>query len=74
MQNQVVPPPAPSCHSKVELRISCTNLLDKDIMSKSDPLCVLFIQQDGRFYEVWQLASYVMKLSYIIIFSKNQVQ
>jgi len=53
MQNQVLPPPARSCHSKVELHISCTNLLDKDVMSKSDPLCVLYIEQGERFYEVW---------------------
>ncbi|XP_042365494.1 copine-1 isoform X2 [Plectropomus leopardus] len=29
------------CVSKVELSISCSNLLDKDVGSKSDPLCVL---------------------------------
>lgn len=27
--------------TKIELAISCKNLLDKDIGSKSDPLCVL---------------------------------
>uniref|UniRef100_A0A8C1XAW0 Copine I n=1 Tax=Cyprinus carpio TaxID=7962 RepID=A0A8C1XAW0_CYPCA len=32
---------APNCVSKVELSISCNNLLDKDVGSKSDPLCVL---------------------------------
>uniref|UniRef100_A0A4W5ME45 Copine I n=1 Tax=Hucho hucho TaxID=62062 RepID=A0A4W5ME45_9TELE len=32
---------ATQCVSKVELSISCSNLLDKDIGSKSDPLCVL---------------------------------
>uniref|UniRef100_A0A8C1JP96 Copine I n=1 Tax=Cyprinus carpio TaxID=7962 RepID=A0A8C1JP96_CYPCA len=30
-----------NCVSKVELSISCNNLLDKDVGSKSDPLCVL---------------------------------
>uniref|UniRef100_A0A673GTJ7 Copine-3 n=1 Tax=Sinocyclocheilus rhinocerous TaxID=307959 RepID=A0A673GTJ7_9TELE len=38
------PPPLPPlahCVSKVELSISCNNLLDKDVGSKSDPLCVL---------------------------------
>ncbi|XP_038871523.1 copine-3-like [Salvelinus namaycush] len=29
------------CVSKVELSISCSNLLDKDVGSKSDPLCVM---------------------------------
>uniref|UniRef100_A0A6Q2Y1T0 C2 domain-containing protein n=1 Tax=Esox lucius TaxID=8010 RepID=A0A6Q2Y1T0_ESOLU len=32
---------ATQCVSKVELSISCNNLLDKDVGSKSDPLCVL---------------------------------
>uniref|UniRef100_A0A672T4L5 Copine-1-like n=1 Tax=Sinocyclocheilus grahami TaxID=75366 RepID=A0A672T4L5_SINGR len=32
---------AAHCVSKVELSISCNNLLDKDVGSKSDPLCVL---------------------------------
>ncbi|XP_019366540.1 PREDICTED: copine-1 isoform X1 [Gavialis gangeticus] len=29
------------CVTKIELSISCENLLDKDVGSKSDPLCVL---------------------------------
>ncbi|XP_012696621.1 copine-1 isoform X3 [Clupea harengus] len=32
---------ATQCVSKVELSISCNNLIDKDVGSKSDPLCVL---------------------------------
>ena len=45
---------APStCHSKVELRISCTNLLDKDYLSKSDPLCALYVTDGKRWYEVY---------------------
>ena len=32
---------ATDCVSKIELSISCSNLLDKDVGSKSDPLCVL---------------------------------
>ena len=51
MQQNAAPPPA-SCHSKVELRVSCNNLLDKDIMSKSDPLCALYILHGGKWYEV----------------------
>ncbi|XP_077582001.1 copine-1 isoform X2 [Stigmatopora nigra] len=35
------------CVSKVELSISCSNLLDKDVGSKSDPLCVL-LQRSGK--------------------------
>uniref|UniRef100_A0AAR2M0D2 Copine-3 n=1 Tax=Pygocentrus nattereri TaxID=42514 RepID=A0AAR2M0D2_PYGNA len=32
---------ANQCVTKIELSISCKNLLDKDVGSKSDPLCVL---------------------------------
>ncbi|KAM6947966.1 copine-1-like [Lycodopsis pacificus] len=35
------------CVSKVELSVSCTDLLDKDVFSKSDPLCVL-LQSSGK--------------------------
>ncbi|KAK9529560.1 hypothetical protein VZT92_013643 [Zoarces viviparus] len=35
------------CVSKVELSVSCTDLLDKDYFSKSDPLCVL-LQSSGK--------------------------
>ncbi|XP_077430417.1 copine-1-like isoform X2 [Vanacampus margaritifer] len=35
------------CVSKVELTVSCSNLLDKDVGSKSDPLCVL-LQRSGK--------------------------
>ncbi|KAM8914268.1 copine-1 isoform 3-T7 [Spinachia spinachia] len=35
------------CLTKVELSICCTNLLDKDVGSESDPLCVL-LQSSGN--------------------------
>ncbi|MED6287109.1 Copine-1 [Characodon lateralis] len=35
------------CVSKIELTVSCSNLLDKDVGSKSDPLCVL-LQKSGE--------------------------
>ncbi|XP_071341829.1 copine-3-like isoform X2 [Trachinotus anak] len=38
--------------TKVELTISCENLMDMDIFSKSDPLCVLYINTSGsQWYE-----------------------
>uniref|UniRef100_A0AAY4A3X4 C2 domain-containing protein n=1 Tax=Denticeps clupeoides TaxID=299321 RepID=A0AAY4A3X4_9TELE len=44
---------ATQCVSKVELTISCENLLDKDVTSKSDPLCVLLMNTSGsQWYEV----------------------
>lgn len=36
------------CVSKVELSISCENLLDKDVFSKSDPLCALLLNTGGN--------------------------
>uniref|UniRef100_A0A8C3SSI9 Copine-3 n=1 Tax=Chelydra serpentina TaxID=8475 RepID=A0A8C3SSI9_CHESE len=35
------------CVTKVELSISCVNLIDKDVGSKSDPLCVLLQNVGG---------------------------
>uniref|UniRef100_A0A8C4SAL8 Copine-3 n=2 Tax=Erpetoichthys calabaricus TaxID=27687 RepID=A0A8C4SAL8_ERPCA len=38
---------ATECVTKVELSISCQNLIDKDVGSKSDPLCVLLQNMGG---------------------------
>ncbi|CAB1340797.1 unnamed protein product [Coregonus sp. 'balchen'] len=44
---------ATQCVTKVELTVSCENLLDKDIGSKSDPLCILLMNTAGsQWYEV----------------------
>ncbi|KAM9487806.1 copine-3 isoform 2-T2 [Clarias gariepinus] len=44
---------ATQCVTKVELTVSCKNLLDMDVGSKSDPLCVLQINSSGtQWYEV----------------------
>lgn len=49
-------PPVPKAThltTKVELTISCENLMDMDILSKSDPLCALYINTSGsQWYEV----------------------
>ncbi|XP_053401185.1 copine-3-like isoform X2 [Mercenaria mercenaria] len=37
--------------SKLELRISCRKLMNKDITSKSDPCAVLFVNQGGQWIE-----------------------
>ncbi|XP_076850730.1 copine-3 isoform X2 [Brachyhypopomus gauderio] len=39
---------AMQCVSKVELSISCEHLLDKDVTSKSDPMCVLQMCLSGN--------------------------
>ncbi|XP_053198031.1 copine-3 isoform X1 [Scomber japonicus] len=44
---------AAQCVTKVELTVSCANLLDKDIGSKSDPLCVLLMDtSNSQWYEI----------------------
>ncbi|XP_069007450.1 copine-3-like isoform X2 [Embiotoca jacksoni] len=44
---------AAQCVTKVELTVSCQNLLDKDIGSKSDPLCLLLMSSsNSQWYEV----------------------
>uniref|UniRef100_A0A672ILI1 Copine-3-like n=1 Tax=Salarias fasciatus TaxID=181472 RepID=A0A672ILI1_SALFA len=45
--------PQIQCVTKVELTVSCQHLLDKDIGSKSDPLCVLLMSSaNNQWYEV----------------------
>ncbi|XP_058383858.1 copine-2 isoform X2 [Diceros bicornis minor] len=39
------------CVCKVELSVSGQSLLDRDITSKSDPFCVLFTENNGRWIE-----------------------
>uniref|UniRef100_A0A673MEY4 Copine-3 n=1 Tax=Sinocyclocheilus rhinocerous TaxID=307959 RepID=A0A673MEY4_9TELE len=44
---------AVSCVTKVELTVSCENLLDTDVGSKSDPLCILLMNTSGnQWFEV----------------------
>ena len=44
--------------SKVEIHISCKGLLNKDVMSKSDPCCVMYTMSNGSWYEVGASLSY----------------
>ncbi|RXG67368.1 Synaptotagmin-3 [Armadillidium vulgare] len=48
MQNTSAPSNYAAPMTKVELNVSAINLRDKDVMSKSDPLCVLFIKERGQ--------------------------
>ncbi|XP_013930634.1 PREDICTED: copine-7-like, partial [Thamnophis sirtalis] len=43
---------ATTCVSKVELRICCKHLLDRDTLNKSDPCVVLLMQSQGQWAEV----------------------
>ncbi|XP_077983033.1 copine-8-like [Glandiceps talaboti] len=47
MQGDFRPGSATVPATKVELTVSCRNLLDKDVLSKSDPMCVLYTTQLG---------------------------
>lgn len=38
--------------ASVELSMKCTGLSDKDLLSKSDPVCVLFLKKNGQWYEI----------------------
>uniref|UniRef100_A0A8C6S5E4 Copine VII n=1 Tax=Neogobius melanostomus TaxID=47308 RepID=A0A8C6S5E4_9GOBI len=41
-----------TCVSKVELRVSCKNLLDRDTLNKSDPSVILLVQTNGQWTEL----------------------
>jgi len=38
--------------SKVEIHVSCDKLLNKDLTSKSDPCCLLYMMTNGKWLEV----------------------
>ncbi|KAK5620505.1 hypothetical protein CRENBAI_022925 [Crenichthys baileyi] len=40
------------CVTRVELSVTASSLLDRDVASKSDPFCVLFHEVDGNWVEV----------------------
>ena len=55
MQASYPPPSAPSmsqCVTRVQLSISCRNLTDKDVLSKSDPMAVVMMFKDSNWSEV----------------------
>ncbi|XP_068597598.1 copine-7 [Brachionichthys hirsutus] len=41
-----------ACVSKVELRVSCKALLDRDTLNKSDPCVILMVQSNGQWTEL----------------------
>ena len=63
------------CVSKVELRIECLNLRNRDSMSKSDPCAVLFLHDGHKWREVrkigckdvWSLSQSVIYDSEILL-------
>ncbi|KAG7468686.1 hypothetical protein MATL_G00145620 [Megalops atlanticus] len=51
------------CVTKVELSVCGANLLDRDVTSKSDPFCVLFLEVDGNWVEVGRTETAVNNLN-----------
>uniref|UniRef100_U3J1C3 Copine 2 n=1 Tax=Anas platyrhynchos platyrhynchos TaxID=8840 RepID=U3J1C3_ANAPP len=47
------------CVCKVELSVCGQNLLDRDVTSKSDPFCVLFMEVNGKWVEVSPEAGWI---------------
>lgn len=41
-----------ACVCKVELRVSCKSLLDRDTLNKSDPCVILMVQTNGQWTEL----------------------
>lgn len=42
------------CLTKVELRVACRGISDRDALSKPDPCVVLKMQSHGQWFEVWR--------------------
>lgn len=53
-----------TCVSKVELRVSCKALLDRDTLNKSDPSVILMVQTNGQWTEVSALPHPFVNLIY----------
>ena len=49
--------------STLELSVKCDNLVNKDLFSKSDPFCVLFIKKGGQWYEAGRTETLVDELN-----------
>ncbi|XP_046563464.1 copine-3-like isoform X1 [Haliotis rubra] len=58
---------ASQCVTKVELRIECKNLKNKDVMSKSDPCAVLFMQAGSQWKEVGRTENVVNSLDPVFV-------
>uniref|UniRef100_A0A4W5PL55 Copine-2 n=1 Tax=Hucho hucho TaxID=62062 RepID=A0A4W5PL55_9TELE len=52
-----------NCVTRVELSVSCGNLLDRDVASKSDPFLVLFHEVDSNWVEIGRTETAVNNLN-----------
>ena len=49
--------------STLELTVKCENLCDKDVFSKSDPFCAMFIKKGGNWYEIGRTETLIDNLN-----------
>ena len=56
------------CVSKVQLHISCEGLIDKDVLSKSDAICAVYIWDESYKRFRWREVSENVPESYDMIF------
>uniref|UniRef100_A0A669EF66 Copine-2 n=1 Tax=Oreochromis niloticus TaxID=8128 RepID=A0A669EF66_ORENI len=54
---------AAHCVTRVELSVTASSLLDRDVASKSDPFCVLFHEVDGNWVELGRTETAVNNLN-----------
>ena len=58
------PPVSSTPSSKVELHISCKNLCDADVFSKSDPIVAIYtVDNGGKAVEVMEIEHYFEPVS-----------
>ena len=66
------------CVSKVQLHISCEGLIDKDVLSTSDPICAVYIWDESYKRFRWREVSesvpnhmiYLSQLSVVVLLVK----
>lgn len=59
------------CVTRVQMNISCRNLQDKDVMSKSDPMAVVMMLKDGSWFEVNDVCLYIVRVHKVHCLSFN---
>ena len=56
---------------KIELRLACKNLPNKDVGSKSDPCAVVYFKVGEKFKEVISLMLEILKICQCVIRSRS---
>lgn len=56
------------CLTKVELRVACKGISDRDALSKPDPCVVLKMQSHGQWFEVCSFLRFVCSSTNSIMF------